>query len=209
MADSKYSMAAIATQEVLLDLAAETDSGIDGFARKLDVDVSNWLDEPAVSYCDFLRACGLLGESATDVFKRTRERLREKAAASNGGQAGDDAARMQATVQEGAEDDGLSPDGDDDASINSADAGMGAADDVLLRWSDVREAMAQTTHRTVEQISGLFDGAPHKVSDGEIAIVLKDDSERMRGMASKLLREGIAKAGVINADSLAITFANA
>lgn len=203
MAD-KYSIAAVATQEVLLDLAAGTDSGIEGFAERLGVDVSGWLDEPVISYHDFLRACGLLGESATAVFGMTRDKLREKAASASGTEPAGEV-RTPTPVQE---DDALPPLGDE-VEIDSAAAGMSAADDVLLRWSDVREAMAATAHKTVEQISGLFDGAPHKVSNGEISIALKNNTEKMRGMASKLLHEGIVKAGVIDVDKLAITFADA
>lgn len=198
----KYAIATIATQEVLLDAASESELGVDGFQDKLSLDTSNWLDEPVISYYDFMRACGLLGLSAATVFERTKEKAKKKAAAlkSNAATADGNAGSEYNTNS-------LPP--LKDVEVDSAAAGMGAADDVLLRWSDIREAMASKTGKTVEQVSQLFDGMPSKVSENEISLVLRNNNSRTQAMVSKLLNSAFKQAGIVNTDKLVISFVDA
>lgn len=195
----KYAIATIATQEVLLDAASESELGVDGFQDKLSLDTSNWLDEPVISYYDFMRACGLLGLSAATVFERTKEKAKEKVAALKSNAAGNAGSEYNTSS--------LPPLNDVD--VDSAAAGMGAADDVLLRWSDIREAMASKTGKTVEQVSQLFDGMPSKVSENEISLVLRNNNSRTQVMVSKLLNSAFKQAGIVNADKLVISFVDA
>jgi hypothetical protein len=198
----KYAIATTATQEVLLDAASDSELGVEGFQDKLSLDTSNWLDEPVISYYDFMRACGLLGLSAATVFKRTKDKAKEKVAAlkSNATNAVGNAGSEYNTSN-------LPP--LNDVEVDSAAAGMGAADDVLLRWSDIREAMASKTGKTVEQVSQLFDGMPSKVSENEISLVLRNNNSRTQVMVSKLLNSAFKQAGIVNADKLVISFVDA
>ena len=198
----KYAIATIATQEVLLDAASESELGVDGLQDKLSLDTSNWLDEPVISYYDFMRACGLLGLSAATIFERTKEKAKKKAAAlkSNAATAAGNAGSEYNTSS-------LPP--LNDVEVDSAAAGMGAADDVLLRWSDIREAMASKTGKTVEQVSQLFDGMPSKVSENEISLVIRNNNSRTQVMISKLLNSAFKQAGIVNADKLVISFVDA
>ena len=201
----KYAIATTATQEVLLDAASDSELGVEGFQDKLSLDTSNWLDEPVISYYDFMRACGLLGLSAATVFKRTKDKAKEKVAA----------LKSNATTSS----DAVNAGNDEynagnlpplkDVEVDSAAAGMGAADDVLLRWSDIREAMASKTGKTVEQVSQLFDGMPSKVSENEISLVLRHNNSRTQVMVSKLLNSAFKQAGIVNADKLVISFVDA
>lgn len=198
----KYAIATIATQEVLLDAASESELGVDGFQDKLSLDTSNWLDEPVISYYDFMRACGLLGLSAATVFERTKEKAKEKVAALKSN-------ATNTAVNAGSEYNTSSLPPLDDVEVDSAAAGMGAADDVLLRWSDIREAMASKTGKTVEQVSQLFDGMPSKVSENEISLVLRNNNSRTQAMVSKLLNSAFNQAGIVNTDKLVISFVDA
>ena len=195
----KYAIATTATQEVLLDAASDSELGVEGFQDKLSLDTSNWLDEPVISYYDFMRACGLLGLSAATVFKRTKDKAKEKVAALKS--ATDNNADSESNTGS------LPP--LNDVEVDSAAAGMGAADDVLLRWSDIREAMASKTGKTVEQVSQLFDGMPSKVSENEISLVLRHNNSRTQIMVSKLLNSAFKQAGIVNADKLIISFVDA
>ena len=198
----KYAIATIATQEVLLDAASESELGVDGLQDKLSLDTSNWLDEPVISYYDFMRACGLLGLSAATVFERTKEKAKEKVAALKSN-------TTNAAVNAGSEYNTSSLSPLDDVEVDSAAAGMSAADDVLLRWSDIREAMASKTGKTVEQVSQLFDGMPSKVSENEISLVLRNNNSRTQVMVSKLLNSAFKQAGIVNTDKLVISFVDA
>ena len=201
----KYAIATTATQEVLLDAASDSELGVEGFQDKLSLDTSNWLDEPVISYYDFMRACGLLGLSAATVFKRTKDKAKEKVAAlkSNATTSSDAVNAGNDEYNAG----NLPP--LNDVEVDSAAAGMGAADDVLLRWSDIREAMASKTGKTVEQVSQLFDGMPSKVSENEISLVLRHNNSRTQIMVSKLLNSAFKQAGIVNADKLVISFVDA
>ena len=201
----KYAIATTATQEVLLDAASDSELGVDGFQDKLSLDTSNWLDEPVISYYDFMRACGLLGLSAATVFKRTKDKAKEKVAAlkSNATTSSDAVNAGNDEYNAG----NLPP--LNDVEVDSAAAGMGAADDVLLRWSDIREAMASKTGKTVEQVSQLFDGMPSKVSENEISLVLRHNNSRTQVMVSKLLNSAFKQAGIVNTDKLVISFVDA
>ena len=199
----KYAIATIATQEVLLDAASESELGVDGLQDKLSLDTSNWLDEPVISYYDFMRACGLLGLSAATVFERTKEKAKKKVAAFKSNNT------TNAAGNAGSEYNTSSLPPLDDVEVDSAAAGMSAADDVLLRWSDIREAMASKTGKTVEQVSQLFDGMPSKVSENEISLVLRNNNSRTQVMVSKLLNSAFKQAGIVNTDKLVISFVDA
>lgn len=201
-----FEKATIATQEVILDLASDNNIEISELADKLDLtvdEVSEWLQKPSLSYYDFLRCCSIVKKSAGDVFDLTKKKL------TGGNQSKHDegktgAAQDKAADKTASDDDIVIP----DVEVDSRAAGMTPTGDLMLRWSAVMEAISQKTKQPIEKVRGLFDGAPSVVSDNEIYIALKNDNDKTRAVAKKLLEEAIRKAGIINADKIVIRFEN-
>lgn len=211
----KFEQATLATQEVILDLASEQNIGLDDLADKLGIEldeVSEWLEKPSLTYYMFLKCCSIVKKPAGEIFTLTKQKLTGKTSTesttSSNAKKSSKVAPAVDNSNAGIVDD--IENGDDvvlhDVEVDSKAAGLSASGDLMLRWSAVMEAMAQKTKQPIEKVRGLFDGAPIAVSDDEVYIALKNDNDKTRKMASKLLKEAIVKAGVIDADKLVISF---
>lgn len=208
-----FEKAVLATQEVILDLASDSNIEISELADKLGLtvdEVSEWLQKPSLSYYSFLKCCSIVKRPAGEIFDLTKKKL-------TGGKTAKNTDKTQKTndgnvnnktsaVKDNADND------DDivlhDVEVDSRAAGMTPVGDLMLRWSAVMEAISQKTKQPIEKVRGLFDGAPSAVSDNEVYIALKNDNDKTRAVAKKLLSEAIHKAGIIDADKIVINFEN-
>lgn len=186
---SKIEEATIATQKIILELVEKKGIDEDEFSKQIGVsELYKWLNEPLMSYSEFLSACMITKTSATEMFRLTKESL------------------SQNQTQDKKEKPGTVPPGKD---VDSQKAQLSVAGDVLMRWSSVLESISKDTHQDIKKVRGLFNSAPHVIDNATLEINAKSSSEKARNMLKALIMKGVEESKIINHENLKLVFADA
>jgi hypothetical protein len=188
---SKIDEAAIATQKIILDIVGEKGIDEDEFAKRMGVDdMYKWLDEPLMTYKEFLLACAITKTPATELFKRTKESL-----LSNRGSVPAGKNTSEPVLK--------------DEEVDTKKASIPVSGDVLMRWSEILEAVSKNTGKDIDKVRALFKSAPHVINATTIEIDAKAHGDKAEKMIDAIIRKAIKDSKVINPETLQITFADA
>ena len=186
---SKIEEATIATQKIILELVEKKGIDEDEFSKQIGVsELYRWLNEPLMSYSEFLSACMITKTSATEMFRLTKESL------------------SQNRTQNKREKPSPVPSEKD---VDSQKAQLSVAGDVLMRWSSVLESISKDTHQDIRKVRGLFNSAPHVINNTTLEINAKSNSEKARNMLKALIMKGVEESKIINHENLNLVFADA
>lgn len=186
---SKIEEATIATQKIILELVEKKGMDEDEFSKQIGVsELYKWLNEPLMSYSEFLSACMITKTSATEMFRLTKESL------------------SQNQTQNKKEKPSTVPPEKD---VDSQKAQLSVAGDVLMRWSSVLESISKDTHQDIKKVRGLFNSAPHVIDNATLEINAKSSSEKARNMLKALIMKGVEESKIINHENLKLVFADA
>ena len=186
---SKIEEATIATQKIILELVEKKGMDEDEFSKQIGVsELYRWLNEPLMSYSEFLSACMITKTSATEMFRLTKESLSHN------------------QTQDKKEKPGTVPPEKD---VDSQKAQLSVAGDVLMRWSSVLESISKDTHQDIGKVRGLFNSAPHVINNTTLEINARSNSEKARNMLKALIMKGVEESKIINHENLNLVFADA
>jgi hypothetical protein len=191
---SKIDEAAIATQKIILDIVGEKGIDEDEFAKRMGVDdMYKWLDEPLMTYKEFLSACAITKTPATELFKRTKESLSSNK--QSDADASDKGDNKEPVLK--------------DEEVDTEKASIPVSGDVLMRWSEILEAVSKNTGKDIDKVRALFNSAPHVINATTIEINAKAHGDKAEKMIDTMIRKAIKDSKVINPETLKITFADA